>query len=384
VINRDRITQHFLELVRIDSLSRKEREMALRLRTELEDLGAQVVIDDSGERVGGNTGNVIAYIQGNMPNAPPLLLSAHMDTVTPGEGVRPVVEGSVVKTDGSTVLGGDDKSGVSAIMEVFRLLREQRLRHGDLDIVFTICEEVGLLGAKHLDISRLRARQGLVLDSDGVDALVTRAPAADKMEFRVHGLEAHAGVAPEKGISAIRVAAEAIARMRLGRIDEETTANLGIIQGGLAVNIVPNLVVVRGEARSRDLAKLDAQTAHMRQCFREATGRYRVELDGRVVEARVEEWIERDFAAMNLPDDARIVRLVREAGRTLGRSVTTRPSGGGCDANVLNGRGFQVANLGTGMREIHTVNEWLDLNDLWQTTELVLEVVKLNATLTQG
>ena len=381
MINRDRITQHFLELVRIDSLSRKEREMALRLRTELEDLGAQVVIDDTGERVGGNTGNVIAYIQGNMPNAPPLLLSAHMDTVTPGEGVRPVVEGSVVKTDGSTVLGGDDKSGVSAIMEVFRVLREQRLRHGDLDIVFTICEEVGLLGAKHLDISRLRARQGLVLDSDGVDALVTRAPAADRMEFRVHGLEAHAGVAPEKGISAIRVAAEAIARMRLGRIDEETTANLGIIQGGLAVNIVPNLVVIRGEARSRNVAKLDAQTAHMRQCFREATGRHSVRLDGRVVEARVEEWIERDFAAMNLPDDARIVRLVREAGRNLGRSVTTRPSGGGCDANVLNGRGFQVANLGTGMREIHTVNEWLDLNDLWQTTELVLEVVKLNATL---
>ncbi len=381
MINRDRITQHFLELVRIDSLSRKEREMALRLRTELEELGAQVVIDDTGERVGGNTGNVIAYIQGNMPNAPPLLLSAHMDTVTPGEGVRPVVEGSVVKTDGSTVLGGDDKSGVSAIMEVFRVLREQRLRHGDLDIVFTICEEVGLLGAKHLDISRLRARQGLVLDSDGVDALVTRAPAADKMEFRVHGLEAHAGVAPEKGISAIRVAAEAIARMRLGRIDEETTANLGIIQGGLAVNIVPNLVVIKGEARSRNVAKLDAQTAHMRQCFREATGRHGVRLDGGVVEARVEEWIERDFAAMNLPDDARIVRLVREAGQNLGRSVTTRPSGGGCDANVLNGRGFQVANLGTGMREIHTVNEWLDLNDLWQTTELVLEVVKLNATL---
>ena len=382
MINRDRLTRHFLELVRIDSLSRKEREMALRLRTELEDLGAHVVFDDAGERVGGNTGNVIAHIQGDMTNAPPLLLSAHMDTVTPGEGVRPVVEGTEVKTDGSTVLGGDDKSGVSAIMEVLRVLREQRLRHGDLDIVFTICEEVGLLGAKHLDISRLRARQGLVLDSDGVDALVTRAPAADKMEFRVHGLEAHAGVAPERGISAIRVAAEAIAGMRLGRIDEETTANLGIIQGGLATNIVPNLVVVRGEARSRNVAKLAAQTAHMRQCFREATARHSVELDGRVVEARVEAWIERDFAAMNLPDDARIVRLVREAGRNLGRAVTTRPSGGGCDANVLNGRGFQVANLGTGMREIHTVNEWLDLNDLWQTAELVLEVVRLNATLT--
>ncbi len=381
MINRDRITQHFLELIRIDSLSRQEREIALRLRGELEAVGAQVVIDDAGDKVGGNTGNVIAYIKGSVPNAPPLLLSAHMDTVVPGEGVKPIVEGTVVKTDGSTVLGGDDKSGVAAIMEALRAIHEQKIPHGDIEAVFTICEEVGLLGAKHLDVSRLRARQGLVLDSDGVDALVTRAPAADKMEFRIHGLEAHAGVAPEHGISAIQVAAEAIVRMRLGRIDPETTANLGVIHGGLATNIIPNLVIVKGEARSRNVAKLDAQTAHMRECFREAARRHRVELDGRVLEARVEEWIERDFAAMNLPDDARIVRLVREAGRTLGRSVTTRPSGGGCDANVLNGRGFQVANLGTGMRQIHTVNEWLDLNDLWQTTELVVEVVCLNATL---
>ena len=381
MINRDRITQHFLELIRIDSLSRQEQEIALRLRRELEAVGAQVVIDDAGEKVGGGTGNVIGYIKGTVPHASPLLLSAHMDTVVPGEGVKPIVERTVVKTDGSTVLGGDDKSGVAAIMEALRVIHEQKIPHGDIEVVFTICEEVGLLGAKHLDVSRLRARQGLVLDSDGVDALVTRAPAADKMEFRVHGLEAHAGVAPENGISAIQVAAEAITRMRLGRIDPETTANLGVIQGGLATNIIPNLVVIKGEARSRDVAKLDAQTAHMRECFREAARRHWVELEGRVVEARVEEWIERDFAAMNLAEDARIVRLVREAGRNLGRSVTTRPSGGGCDANVLNGRGFQVANLGTGMRQIHTVNEWLDLNDLWQATELVVEVVRLNAAL---
>ncbi len=381
MINRDRITQHFLELIRIDSLSRQEREIALRLRRDLENVGAEVVIDDAGEKVGGNTGNVIGYIKGAVPHALPLLLSAHMDTVVPGEGVKPIVEGTVVKTDGSTVLGGDDKSGVAAVMEALRMIHEQRIPHGDIEVVFTICEEVGLLGAKHLDVSRLRARQGLVLDSDGVDALVTRAPAADKMEFRVHGLEAHAGVAPEKGISAIKVAAEAIAQMHLGRIDDETTANLGVIQGGLATNIIPNLVIVKGEARSRNVAKLDAQTGHMRECFRKAAGRHGVELDGRIVEARVEEWIERDFAAMNLPDDARIVCLVREAGRNLGRSVTTRPSGGGCDANVLNGRGFQVANLGTGMRQVHTVNEWLDLNDLWQTTELVVEVVRLNAAL---
>ena len=381
MIDRDRVTQHLVELVQIDSLSRNEREIALRLKQELEALGARVVIDDAGEKVGGNTGNVIAYVAGTVSTAPPLLISAHMDTVTPGNGVKPILDGTVVRTDGTTVLGGDDKSGIAAILEVLRVLRERALPHGDLEVVFTICEEVGLLGAKHLNVSRLRARQGLVLDSDGVDALVTRAPAADKMEFRVYGREAHAGVAPEQGISAIQVAAEAIVRMRLGRVDEETTANLGVIQGGVATNIVPNLVVIKGEARSRSVGKLDAQTAHMRECFREAAGDQRVEINGRVFEARIEEWIERDFAVMSLPDDARIVRLVREAGRNLGRALTTRPSGGGCDANVLNGLGFQVANLGTGMREIHTVNEWLDLNDLWQTTGLLLEVVRLNAAL---
>ncbi|MEK7879031.1 MAG: M20/M25/M40 family metallo-hydrolase, partial [candidate division NC10 bacterium] len=207
----------------------------------------------------------------------------------------------------------------------------------------------------------------------------TRAPAADRMVFTVHGLEAHAGVCPENGISAIKVAAEAIAAMRLGRIDAETTANLGIIQGGAANNIVPREVVVRGEARSRNMEKLRAQTEHMRDCFHAAASRHRVTLNGKEIQARVEERIEHDYDLMDLPDDCRIVRLVVRAAKSLGRPCATRPTGGGCDANVLNGKGLQVANLGCGMREIHTVNEWLDLKDLVRTAELVLEIVRLNA-----
>ena len=246
LINQDRIKNLLIELIKIDSLSRKEHDVAMRLKREMEALGASVDIDDAGEKVGGNVGNVIAHFPGSRPAARPLLLSAHMDTVVPGEGVMPILDGDILRSDGRTVLGGDDKSGVAIICEVLRVVRENNLPCGDLDIVFTICEESGLVGAKCLEVSRLKARTGLVLDSDSVGFLFTRAPGANRMEFHVHGLEAHAGVCPENGINAIKVAAEGIAQMKLGRIDDETTANIGLIEGGMAVNIVPNSVVLKG------------------------------------------------------------------------------------------------------------------------------------------
>jgi tripeptide aminopeptidase len=259
------------------------------------------------------------------------------------------------------------------------VIKENHLPYGDTDVVFTICEEAGLVGAKCLDVSRLRARMGLVLDSDSVGFLFTKAPAANRMEFRVHGVEAHAGVCPERGISAITVAAEGIAQMKLGRIDHETTANIGMIEGGMAVNIVPNLVVLKGEARSHDPVQLDRQTQHMLRCLEEAAARHRFELDGKEYRARVEAKIERDYDRMDVPDGAPIVQLVRAAARNLNCDLKTTATGGGCDANVLNQKGLQVANLATGMREIHTVNEWLDLRDLNLCAAMVLEIVRVNA-----
>jgi len=379
MINTERLKALLLELVQIDSLSKREGRVARRLQQELEGLGAAVSFDDAGERVGGETGNLIAHVPGTVSAAPPLLLCAHMDTVVPGEGVQPIVEGDIIRTDGSTVLGGDDKSGVAIICEVVRTLREQQLAHGDIDVVFTICEEFGLLGAKHLDTGRLRAKAGIVLDSDSAGFLFTRAPGANVMEFVVHGQEAHAGMAPERGINAIQVAAEAIAAMRLGRIDEDTTANLGVIAGGMAINIVPNRVTIRGEARSHDEAKLEAQTAHMRACFEQAVGRHAIDIDGQQIRARLECEVQRQYDRMNVPDSSRIVRLVLRAGERLGYSVRTTGMGGGCDANILNRRGLEVANLGTGMRDIHTVHEWLDVNDMNRAAQIVLEIVRLNA-----
>jgi len=379
LIQKDRLKNLLIELVQVDSPSRKEHAIAMRLKRELEELGGEVWIDDAGEKVGGSVGNVIAHFRGNAPGAEPLLLSAHMDTVMPGEGVVPVLEGDVLRSDGRTVLGGDDKSGVAIVCEVLRVLRERGLSHGDIDVVFTVCEEAGLLGAKCLETSRLKARTGLVLDSDSVGFLFTKAPAANVIEFRVHGLEAHAGVCPEKGVSAIQVAAEGISRMRLGRIDEETTANIGVIEGGTAINIVPNRVTLKGEARSHSEEKLENQTRHMLRCFEEAASRHSLEIDGKRFQARVEAKIERNYDVMDVPEGSPIVRLVRAAARNLGMEVKTMATGGGCDANVFNRKGLEVANLSTGMRDIHTVKEWLDLNDLFVSAQMVLETVRLNA-----
>ncbi|MPZ75259.1 MAG: M20/M25/M40 family metallo-hydrolase [Deltaproteobacteria bacterium] len=379
MINQGRLKNLLIELIKIDSLSRKEYNIAMRLTREMEGLGATVTIDDAGEKVGGNVGNLIAHFAGTVAGARPLLLSAHMDTVVPGEGVVPIVDGDILRTDGRTVLGGDDKSGVAIICEVLRVMRENRLPCSDVDVVFTICEEAGLIGAKHLDVSRLRARTGLVLDSDSVGFLFTKAPAANRMEFHVHGLEAHAGVCPENGVNAIKVAADGIAHMALGRIDHETTANIGVVEGGMAVNIVPNSVILKGEARSHSEEKLDRQTQHMLRCLEEAAARHTLERDGKKFTASVEAKIERDYDRMDVPDGAPIVQLVHAAAKNLNVAVKTLATGGGCDANVLNQKGLEVANLSTGMRDIHTVKEWLDLRDLNLSAQMVLEVVRLNA-----
>src|SRR5919107_5243428 len=252
MINQERIKNLLLEFVQIDSHSRKEREIAERIKKYCEEMGAEVEIDDAGEKVGGNTGNVIASFPGTIPGAEPIMMSAHMDTVVPGEGVRPVVEGDIIRTDGTTVLGGDDKSGCAVIVETIRCLQENNIPHAPIEAVFSICEEVGLLGAKHVDVSKLKSKYGLVFDSHDPGFLFTKGTSANHMEWKIYGLESHAGVAPEAGISAIKIAAEAISEMKLGRIDEETTANVGVIEGGEATNIVTNYVYLKGEARSLD------------------------------------------------------------------------------------------------------------------------------------
>lgn len=383
MIEKQRMTEYVMDLIRIDSLSRREKEVGLKLKKDMEEFGGECIFDDAGKIVHGNVGNLIVKIKGNEPLANPILLSAHMDTVGPGEGIKPRIEDGIIKSDGTTILGSDDKSGLAIIVEVVRTLKEKNIPHGDIEIAFSICEEIGLLGAKHIDISNFRSKYGIVLDSGSPSgssaSLVTKCPSAEKLEFIVHGLEAHAGVCPERGMNAIKIASEAIANMKLGRIDSETTANIGIIEGGLAINIVPNYVHIKGEARSHSEEKLRAQIEHMRKCFHDAVARYEITLEGRTCIAKVEEIIERSYDKMHVPNESKVVKLINQAVKNLAINLKTRASGGGCDANCFNKKGIECVNLGTGMKEIHTVNEYLALEEFQQAANILLETIRLNA-----
>lgn len=304
MVNRDRMVNEFIELVKIDSLTLKERDMADTLKKKLEDMGYQPKEDDAGKKTGGNAGNLICKIEGNK-NVPAVLLMAHMDTVVPGIGKKPVIDGNLIKTDGTTILGGDDAAGIECILEALRVLKENTLSHGDIYVVFTIAEEGGLLGAKNLDLSGIDAKYGFVMDDGGpIGHVAVSAPSQNKIDVKIFGKAAHAGVEPEKGISAIQIAAEAVSSMKLGRIDAETTANIGIISGGQATNIICDYVEINAEARSRSSEKLEKQTAHMEECFNKAAGKY----NGRIIfESKLL------YPAFNIEEHDEIISVLKTA-----------------------------------------------------------------------
>jgi tripeptide aminopeptidase len=243
-------------------------------------------------------------------------------------------------------------------------------------VVVTICEEIGLVGAKLLDYSLVRSRRALALDTSGVDRIIRRAPCANKLRFEILGREAHAGIAPEQGLSAIAIAGKAIAEMKLGRIDDETTANLGTIEGGQATNIVPNRVVIEGEVRSHDADRLARQTEHMVGCFQRAALQASVAIDAKVVHGAVKVEVIGEYPLMHVSEDAGIVQLVREAGAALGRTIAVEAAGGGSDANIFNGHGIETVILGTGMDRVHTVDEQVKVEDMERVAELLVEILR--------
>ncbi|AMV72797.1 M20/M25/M40 family metallo-hydrolase [Desulfuromonas carbonis] len=376
MIDANRLAAEFARMAEIASPSRKEGGMARYLAGRFAALGAEVLFDGAGHQVGGETGNLIARFPGQ---GEPLMLSVHMDTVEPCTGVQPVLRDGLFTSAGETVLGADDKAGIAELIEALEVLQARAIPVPPLEVVVTICEEIGLVGAKFLDYSLIRARRGLALDTSGVDVVIHRAPCANKLRFEITGREAHAGIAPERGISAIEVAGRAIAGMRLGRIDAETTANLGTIAGGLATNIVARSVIIEGEARSHDSDKLATQTAHMVDCFERAARDQVREIDGQTVAAQVKVEVINDYPLVNVPLDAPILLLLQQAAANLGRTLAIRAEGGGSDANIFNGHGIETVIVGTGMRDVHTVQEAVSVADMVRVTELLVETIRLAA-----
>ena len=367
--NTQRLVDQFIAMAKISSPSRQEGRLAAYLKPELEALGFTVEFDNAGELAGGDTGNLIATLAGD-PEIEPIVLSCHMDTVTPCIGVTPIIEDGVIRSDGTTILGGDDKAGIAAILEGVRRIRERDVRHGLIQAVFTICEEVGMHGAMGLDYSKIRAKRAFILDADGpIGQILVRGPAKDAIHVVIHGRSAHAGLKPEAGISAIQVAASAIDRMKLLRIDEETTANLGQITGGGATNIVTDRVELTAEARSLSNEKLDAQGAHMKACFEEAAHQF-----GATVEVN----IERSYFAFSLDADEPVVRHCTTAIRHLGLTPTLTSTGGGSDCNVFNRHGMKAIDLSIGMTDVHTCKESLRIDDLELTARLVEALIEFS------
>ncbi len=378
MIDRERLATLFKSLVEIDSVSGNERAIANEIRKIADSLGATCHVDDSEKRTGSDTGNLVLKFKGNRPLAP-LLLSAHMDTVAPGCGVKPIFKDGVFTSDGTTILGADDKSAIAIILEVMRVLVEKDLPCCPLECVLTTCEEIGLQGAKNLDFSLITAKQGYVLDTSDIGVIVNQAPAANRLEFKVFGKDAHAGVAPEQGINAIVLASKAIAALQLGRIDHETTCNIGVINGGVATNIVPKLVTIQGEVRSHDKQKLDRTTEVMVSAFRSAVDDWEghEESSG---SPRLEYKIEKDFPLTRIPEDHPVILVAQKAALNLGRTLKTRSTGGGADANIFFEQGIVTGVIGTGMRNMHSVRESISLDDMTRTAELLIEIIRLHST----
>ncbi|MHB9145706.1 MAG: M20/M25/M40 family metallo-hydrolase [Symbiobacteriia bacterium] len=364
-----RVVELLLELVTTDSASFQERVMADLLTTKLRGLGFEVYEDLAGQAVGSTSGNLLARLPGlgSKAGQEPLLFSAHMDRVAGGIGIKPVTRDDVIYSDGTTILGADDAAGLAAILEGVQVATETGMDRPPIEVIFSICEENGLLGSQNLDYSWLTARQGFVMDSGGpVGTVILQGPYQSKVTAVVHGRAAHAGVAPEKGINAIRIAADAIARMRIGRIDPQSTANIGSIAGGVATNIVPDRVDVKGEARSLDGSTLRLQVQHMVSCFEQAAADA-----GGQAEVEVKEM----YPGFHLPESAPVVQRAVKAIRQLGREPVLRATGGGSDANVLNGHGLPTVGLGLGYEEVHSFGEHIPVAQLVLAAQLVTQLI---------
>ena len=351
MINRDRLVRTFTDLARIDSPSGEEEAMAVELTGRLESLGLTVARDSYGNLIAGDGGD------------DPIMLSAHMDTVEPGRGIKPRIDGDRIESDGTTILGGDCKAGVAAILEGLQSLEEDGAGHVPVEIVLTREEELALVGARELDFSMIGAREAIVFDSEGpVSRLTSSSPTYIGVDVEVTGRAAHAGVEPEKGLSAIRVAAELISSLPQGRLDHETTFNIGTITGGNVRNTVPDEASLRGEFRSMNLETIDSLRLQVGEALDKVRRMY--------PDAKIEDHLHIDFETYELSDDEPALLRVKSALRSIGLEPTMKPSGGGTDGNVFRLNGINAVVVGMAVYNMHTVREHVEIPELVDAAHL--------------
>ena len=354
MINKERLIKTFVELVKIDSPTGEEDAVAKILISKLKALGFSVETD--------SFGNVIGKLKGT---GEPFMLNAHMDTVEPGRGIQPIVGKDLITSDGATILGGDPKAGVSIILEAIESLQERKVNLPNLEVVFTRSEEVGLLGAVNLDYSKVASKTGLTFDGDdAVTNATISAPGYNKVDVIITGIGAHAGVEPEKGLSAIKIAAEIISELEVGRIDFETTANIGLISGGSARNAVPESVEIKAEVRSRNLEKLASHSQKFQAVFDKAIAKYPT--------AKIDLKIEREFDPYPFKKTHKIIEKVQKVMKKMNLEAVLHESGGGTDVNIFHQHGIEAIVMGTAVYDAHTKRENVRIPELIEATEFLI------------
>jgi len=361
------IIEEFLELVQLEVYPFKERLMADALKPRLEELGCLVAEDDTGSKINGDAGSLIARLPGD-PSRPPVMFAAHMDRVENHGRIRPVIEGDLIKSDGSSILAADDVSGICAILDGLRRVKAEGSAHGEIEIVMTVGEETGFYGARYLDYTQIKSKNCFVLDAAGPVGLINNeCPAYYNISIKVHGRASHAGACPEEGLSAIVVAARLLTGVPSGRLSPLSTSNFGVIKGGAAVNIVPDYCEIEAEARTRRPEEMEEYIAR----FKETAARIEAETGGR---------IELDFdlhcPAFKVEEHEEVIQIALAACGELGIEPRLFSSGGNNDCNIFNQHGLKSVGISPGMEKAHTNEEEISIARLRQAGELVAELIR--------
>lgn len=364
----EKILSDFIELVKADAISFDERKVADILKAKLKELGcSDIYEDETGAKIGGNTGNIFARFKGELPGS--IMFSAHMDRMPKGFGIEPVISDGIISSQGDTILAADDLGGVAAILDGVRKLKLSQKPHCTVEMLFTVCEEKGLLGSLHFDYSDIKSSIAYALDSPGhIGRILIASPYSAKLSCEVFGKAAHAGSEPEKGKSAAMGAAKILATLNEGRLDSESTSNFPILQAGAsgATNAVCDYALIKGEARSISKQKLmDYITYFENHCKQVAEG----------FGVRAELHSDLGSPGFSVSKDGASVRLISAVFEKMGVTPNPEASGGGMDANRYNYNGLESVGLATGYFDNHTTNEHVFLTSFLRTGEMVYETV---------
>lgn len=371
-MNKERLIENFIEMVKIYSPSKKEGEYADYLIKLLEDMDGEIYLDQGYKKYGGDAPTIIAKFSGELEGEG-VSLSAHLDVIEPNKGVEPIIEDNIIRTDGSTTLGGDDKAGIASIIEVLRTIKEENIDHQDIYLVLTPGEEIGMVGAKSIDWDQVPAdirpaKNMIVVDNAGRAGFVAHsAPSKYDIEINFQGQTAHAGIEPEKGINSIIMAAHALAKMEVGRIDKLTTSNLGQIEADFPSNVVADKCRVTGEIRSHSEEKiLEVIEEYKKACdqaLEETGGQYEFNY-------------KRDYPVLKPKDDLKFAKEFKEVYEELDIPSELQVIGGGSDGNIFAEAGFNSIIVGVGMNKVHTVEEYLEIDELYKTTEAIIRYIE--------